>query len=177
MDLQESAAAHPDKYLGCDRPPIQRTWNTIIRVLLALERNEQPTNDEIRGYQGRRLGRTKERGALLELMPLPSKNIGTWPYAEIFTDFPDRDIYLSRMLPLRLIQLREHLRYGPKIVIAYGKSYWNHYSALFDDIRQWDTRGRFQIGVSCGTKVILTPHFTAREMNGAVPALLDLVRA
>jgi hypothetical protein len=37
MDLAESAKAHPEKFLSGDRPPIQSTWNPIIRILLALE--------------------------------------------------------------------------------------------------------------------------------------------
>ncbi len=82
IDLAESAKAHPERYLSGDRPRIQPTWNLIIRILLALDGNRDASADQVRAYQRDRLGRTHERGALLELLPLPAPGISEWPYAE-----------------------------------------------------------------------------------------------
>jgi len=48
-------------------------------------RNEPADNDAIRAYQRDRLGRSDGESLLLELMPLPARNIAHWaPYDSIF---------------------------------------------------------------------------------------------
>jgi hypothetical protein len=47
IDMHQASAAHPEKFLSGDRPLIQRTWNLIIRTILALEGNRSPTTDDI----------------------------------------------------------------------------------------------------------------------------------
>jgi hypothetical protein len=177
IDLAESAKAHPEKFLSGDRPPIQPTWNTIIRVLLALDGIRAASTEQIRTYQRDRLGRTGERGALLELLPLPAPGISDWPYATIFPEFPTRESYHNDQIPKRVALLQEHLSYGPRVVVAYGSQYWDYYRRLFPDHRDWPRSGPFEVAEHSGTRVVLTPHFTARQMNGQRDALIDLVLA
>ncbi len=174
MDLGESAKAHPERFLSGDRPPIQSTWNPIIRILLALEGVRSASTDEVRAYQRDRLGRTGERGALIELLPLPAPGIAHWPYAEIFPAYPTRERYLTEQKPKRIKLLRGHLAYGPRIVVAYGSQYWDDYKQLFPNHRAWRRSGPFEVADDGRTRVILTPHLTARQMNGQRGALIDL---
>jgi hypothetical protein len=174
MDLGESAKAHPERFLSGERPPIQPTWNPIIRILLALEGNEQPTTDDIRFYQRDRLGRTTERGALLEFLPLPAKGLGEWPYDVIFPAFPTRTEYRAIVEPARVASLKKHLEYGPRLIVAYGAGYWSAYKQLFAPTVQWRPLDPFEIADIGATRVILTPHFTSRQMNGQREALIAL---
>jgi hypothetical protein len=174
MDLVESAKAHPERFLSGDRPPIQSTWNPIIRILLALEGVRPATTDQVRAYQRDRLGRTGERGALIELLPLPARGIAHWPYAEIFFDYPTREGYLAEQKPKRIELLRKHLAYGPRLVVAYGSQYWDDYKQLFPNHRTWRRSGPFEVADGGRTKVVLTPHLTARQMNGQRDTLIDL---
>jgi hypothetical protein len=175
IDLAESAKAHLERFLSGDRPPIQPTWNLIIRILLALEGNRDASADQVRSYQRDRLGRTHERGALLELLPLPAPGISEWPYAELFPAYETRDRYRDDQMPKRIALLSEHLSYGPRIVVAYGSQYWDDFKKLFPRHREWQRSGPFALSEDSVTRVILTPHFTARQMNGQRGPLIDLV--
>jgi len=174
MDLLAAAKAHPGKYLSGARPPIQRTWNTMIRVLLAVEGQTNPSTDDVRFYQRDRLGRTNESGALLELMPLPSPNANAWQYAELFPEFGTRAIYFAKMLERRLDLLRKNLAYGPSLVVAYGAGYWPYYRRLYASVDRFASKGPFEFADVGRTRVILTPHFTARTMNGRFEQLIAI---
>jgi hypothetical protein len=177
IDLAESARVHADRFFATENPPIQPTWNTMIRILLALDGNPSPTLEQIRRYQRDRLGRTIERAALFELMPLPAPSIGAWPYDSIFPEYPTREHYRADQFSKRLALLRSHLSYGPKLIIAYGSSYWTNYKKLFPDLHAWSSAVPFEIGQTSATTVILTPHFTARQMNGQRNPLIRLALA
>jgi hypothetical protein len=174
IDLHQASAAHPEKYLSGDRPPIQSTWNLIIRAILALEGNTSPTTDDVRFYQRDRLGRTDERSALLELFPLPAVGIDRWPYAEVFEEFPTREAYRDSLLPQRIEKLRSHLAYRPALVVCYGKSYWAYFEQLFPGAI-WSTVGPFKKTVVDETVALLTPHFTSREFNGRRDTFIRLI--
>jgi hypothetical protein len=177
IDLAESAEVHAGRFFRGSRPPIQPTWNMIVRILLALEGEREPTNDDVRFYQRDRLGRTTEPGALLELFPLPSLGISTWRYSELFPEYTNRTDYLSKLLPQRVEELQQHLSYGPKLVVAYGASYWDYYKLLYPSVAQWTSHGPFEVSESGGTRIILSPHFTARTMNGRREDLIGLATA
>jgi hypothetical protein len=173
-DLRDSRV-HPGKYLMGSRPPIQSTWNVLIRVLLALEENRRPTNDQVRFYQRDLLGTSGGMSLLLEFMPLPARHIDYWsPYDEYFPEFRNRNAYWQAIAPRRTVQIREHLSYGPDLVIAYGSGYWPQYAELFPSIERWQSRGVFAFGRAGGTAVLMMPHPTARQMNGNREALCEL---
>jgi hypothetical protein len=174
VDLAQSAEVHAGKFFRGSRPPIQPTWNVIVRLLLALEGVREPTNDDVRFYQRDRLGRTTENGALLELYPLPSLGISSWRYAELFPEYADRKDYLSKLLPQRIRELQQHLAYGPKLVVAYGVSYVNYYKRIYPQVNTWTSQGPFEVADNNETRIILSPHFTARTMNGQREKLIQL---
>lgn len=175
VDLRDSRV-HPDKYLRGSRPPIQRTWGVLIRVMLALEKNLAPSNDQIRFYQRDKLGDVRGDSALLELLPLPSRSMLNWaPYDEYFPEFRTRDAYRAIMTKRRISALEAHLVYGPKLVVAYGSGYWPEYRAIFPSIKTWTTSGAFKHGRSGKNTVILMPHPVARTMNGQLTVLSTLI--
>lgn len=173
-DLRDSGV-HPGKYLFGRHPPIQSTWNVLIRVLLALEGRRERDNDAVRGYQRDALGSYAGTSLLLELMPLPARNMDYWsPYDQYFPQFPSRAAYLHKMIPKRVDAIREYLSYGPRLVIAYGTRYLPEYAGIFPSIARWEERGEFACGRAGQTSVLLMPHPTARQMNGKRSALCDL---
>jgi hypothetical protein len=86
------------------------------------------------------------------MLPLPAPSLGQWPYDTIFPDFPSRESYRIDQLPKRIDLIKRHLAYGP----------------------QWQSAAPFQVGRGQHSTVILTPHFTARQMNGKRDNLIRL---
>jgi hypothetical protein len=58
--------------------------------------------------------------------------------------------------------------------VAYGAGYWSAYKQLFAPTVQWRPLDPFEIADIGATRVILTPHFTSRQMNGQREALIAL---
>jgi hypothetical protein len=71
----------------------------MIRILLALDGCLEATTQQVRRYQRDRLGRTHERAALIEMLPLPAPSLGQWPYDTIFPEYPTRESYRRDQLP------------------------------------------------------------------------------
>jgi hypothetical protein len=175
-DLRDSSV-HPDKYLVGPRPPIQRTWGILIRVLLALNGKPDPNTDDVRFYQRDELGSLIGQSLLLELLPLPARSVEFWaPYDRYFPEFPTRDEYRRTMMQRRVDYIAKHLSYGPTLVLAYGVGYWNEYKSLFPLVESWTREGVFAYGRYGATAVVLTPHPVARQMNGQQGTLCALVR-
>jgi hypothetical protein len=177
IGLKDSADAHADRFFRGEHPPVQSTWNIMIRVLLAIEGRRTPSLDEIRAYQRDRLGALGGDAALLELMPLPAPRLPDWPYAdiaEVAGRFPTRKQYADSQLSDRIEMLREHLGYGPKLTIAYGSAYWPYYKRIFREVSTWQRHGVFEFARVGPRTIILAPHFVARQMNGQRETLIDL---
>ena len=121
-DLYEfHRAARLMKWFTSDAP-LQRTWNQLMRAVLVAEgRNaEKPARA---AYQRMRLGRRDGETALLELLPLPSKNVGSWIYGSIaaLPQLRSRDTYMSSTRPIRLAALRRKIdEHSPHAVVFYG---------------------------------------------------------
>jgi hypothetical protein len=161
------SGVHARKFLAGPRPPIQTTWNSLVCVLLALDGRLSPDNDEVRLYQRDKLGRSSGNAQLLEFLPLPAKNSQFWsPYDSYFPQFPTRDSYTRTMRPIRRAALRNHLAYGPRLVVCYGSAYWDDFKALFSSIDAWRSEDVFEYGKHEGTAVVLMPHPVSRQMNG-----------
>lgn len=106
--------------------------------------------------------------------PLPAPSIGDWPYDTIFPEYPTREKYRADQFNKCIALLRSHLCSGPKLVVACGTSYWTNYKKLFPEVRTWRSVAPLEIGKTPATTVILTPHFTARQMNGQRDPLIRL---
>ena len=158
---------HEDKRL------IQPTWRGMCVIMLAL-RGIDVNREEIRNYQSQHLGRFGDETFLLELMPIPKPNVSAWGYEGFLPQFDDIDDYYKKILPQRIKIIKKLVdQFSPKVVIGYGKSYWNNYQRLF--------KGRkFNIDepyMACAGKpfVILAPHFTSRLMNNRFKELADMI--
>lgn len=98
----------------------------------------------VKSYQKDQLGRPGGETALLELLPLPSPNLGVWPYGA-WTGLPylkTRALYRQTCIPLRTVHLGEMLRqYRPEVVVFYGVSYRPYYEqvigASFEEKSDW----------------------------------------
>jgi hypothetical protein len=107
--------------------PVKRqpTWAGLIRLVLAV-RGEAANTAAVRQYQRDRLGRLDEETCLLELLPLSSRSIGKWDYAE-WSDLPylaSRKTYQQHCLPWRIGRLRQLIQqHAPPLVVFYGSTY------------------------------------------------------
>ena len=104
------------------RPPLQPTWNRLMRILLTAK-GESPTISALRTYQKEKLGRTGGESCLVELFPLPAKSTGSWFYGEHsrLPQLANRKRYRQALAPQRVRHLRSRLLvHRPQHVIFYS---------------------------------------------------------
>ena len=104
---------------------LQKTWSNLIRIVLGAE-GRSADNEEVRAYQQYRLGRMGGETCLLELMPLPSPDAGTWHYREwtLSPDLRDRATYMKRHANSRAEKLQGKIAgHRPTVVVFYSLSY------------------------------------------------------
>lgn len=175
--VEDCAKAH--EILGITRlhgpqPRIQRTWRGMCYLMLRLA-GQTPNAENIRRYQADHLGRTHGDTLLCELMPLPKPSLGHWDYAQLIPQYPNAEHYYQTVMPARINLLQSLLQtHQPKIVIAYGKRYWENYKQLFPALNLTAT-GQFEIAQTAEQVVVLTDHFTARTMNGKLDEVALLI--
>ena len=110
---------------------ITPTWWIMCRVIGRLSGKPWRDTDFVREYQSTRLGRRDGETFLTELLPLPKKNIGDWPFGFLY---PTRQDYEDAVRPDRIEGLRELFAdHKPKYVFCYGKANWKHYKSVFRD--------------------------------------------
>lgn len=111
---------------------LQPTWAKLIRVLLSTE-GKSPTREEVRDYQKWCWARNTGEVCLLELLPLPSPSTQQWLYAQ-HSELPElanRTRYRERWSGPRLQALRQLIAtHQPRVVIFYGMSYREYWSAI-----------------------------------------------
>lgn len=158
------------------RPKIQRTWRGLSYIMLRLN-NQEPTRDAIRKYQSRQLGRSSGETLLLELMPIPKPTLKSWDYGDLLPEFQSREEYYRKIKPQRIEMLQRLIRkHSPRILVAYGKRYWNDFRQLFADV-EFSAESQFEWAVTAETLVVFADHFTAPSMNGKLENLVDLIRS
>ena len=160
------------------RKVIQRTWRGMCYIMLLLE-GKPVDRESIRNYQADKLGRFQGNSLLCELMPIPKPSIGSWGYENLIPQFNSADEYYQVVKPRRVKYLRGLLQeHSPKVVICYGKgsenNYWQSYRELFPDIK-FSKSGRFSVGISMQTTVVLTDHFTSRTINGKFDEVVSII--
>jgi len=208
MDLKD---AHKllgiEKYFRENRPPLQRTWEGIIKLIL----DQLPVSstdlhayanykESLRTFQKKNLGSVDGNMFLAELFPLPYPRVhgsysGLYKFLSDsrnsqFIDnsssksalniIADKSDYLSWIKEDRILGLKRLIKENkPKVVVCYGKTQWHLYKEVFSDITSWEkpkTGSPFERGSFESTKVVLTPHLVAREMNGKWPELWKFIR-
>ncbi len=163
-------------------PPIHRieptatfqpTWNVMSYVMLHLAR-EDNTREARRAYQIASLGQPGGDALLTELLPYPHRRIDAWD--EVFhSRYSTRAAYEAAMIPQRIVQLREFIWSAPrKAVIAYGKAHWPHFMQLAPSTTEWTDIGIFRVAEAGPTRIVLSPHFTARAFAGHRDTLASL---
>mgnify|MGYP001055394724 CR=1 FL=1 len=104
------------------RPPLQRTWKQLMRILLTAK--GQPTDlDALRSYQKNQLGRVGGESCLVELFPLPSPSTGHWLYGDhsALPELRSRKRYRQALAPERIRHLHARiLVHRPRAVIFYS---------------------------------------------------------
>ena len=163
MDLKDAHAgiAGTERLFDPARTKCQRTWRPMCDLMLRRS-GESPTLATRNRYQATKLGRTVGDTLLCELLPYPSNNTSAWVYPE---RFDTREAYREAMLPRRIRLLRDAIREAKReVIVCYGKSDWQNFEALFDGARLSD-RGPFLTGTENGTRIVLAPHFSARQFN------------
>lgn len=104
----------------CNHPKIQPTWGPLIRIMLNIQGNKCFDNNDIRRIQSNGL----QGMTLLELRPLPSKNIKTWQYQKWFPKVEflkkrkDYNNFIDKTRKSHLYNMIQN--HKPKVVIFYG---------------------------------------------------------
>jgi len=114
------------------KPPLEATWNKIIRILLA-SKGTLPTTEDVRLYQRDYLGREAQETSLLELLPLPSPSTNHWLYADgsRIPALVSRQSYRDWLIPIRVKHIQARIqKFKPPFVIFYGKTYLEHWQAI-----------------------------------------------
>ena len=145
---------------------IQRTWRGMCYSMLKLN-HQNVTTEMIRDYQSQYLGRANGNTLVCELMPIPKPKISTWNYHDLIPQYKSRKEYYNAVKPNRIKLIKEpYNQYSPKVIIAYGKSYWNDYKKIFDTVKFETIKNKpFAVGTSGSTRIILTHHFVSKTMN------------
>jgi hypothetical protein len=145
---------------------LQRTWAALTRIALAAE--GRPSRlDDVRRYQGTKLGSGTGQTAIIELLPLPSPSTKHWLYAEsTLPELASRDEYRRALAPHRIAHLRDKLlRHRPQLVVFYGiqyRSYW-------DSIAQTEVKKLDSLADARPTAhplFVLAPHPASRGVTG-----------
>lgn len=104
---------------------LQTTWAKLIRTQLA-EAITPVTLSAIREFQRSTWGRWYGGTCLLELMPLPSRNLSSWPYNQLsrLVYLQSRDVYFNTVVDQRIETIQQRIRqYRPDSVVFYGMQY------------------------------------------------------
>jgi hypothetical protein len=179
QQVEDCAEAH--RILGITkhhsgRKIIQRTWRGMCYIMLKLEGKGTDT-EKIRNYQADFLGRFQGTSLLCELMPIPKPSVNDWGYEKLIPQFSSRAEYYQVVKPQRVKYLQKLLaEHHPKIIIGYGKNYWQDYKALFPNMK-FSQSGQFLSARDTGRVIVLTDHFTARTMNGKFDEVVAIIQS
>lgn len=118
--------------LFTDPVPVQKTWDRLIRLQLALQGHTSATRDDAQSRRKTEWARSTSQSCLLELFPLPSPSVKTWNY-ERWTSlevFQSRPAYQSHFGAKRALAIKRLIaNYRPSVVIFYG-SRWKRWSQI-----------------------------------------------
>ncbi len=161
MDLHESFGDGLNAFLK--NPGRRPTWIGMSAIGLRYKGSSDISYASCRNYMLSELGRANRDSLLTELMPYPSANLNTWSYLD---RFKDREKYADELESKRRDLLRDVVNApARRLIVAYGKGYWDRYKTLFDDCR-WSANDNFEYGTYLEAQVVLAPHFASRPFNG-----------
>lgn len=124
----------PTKYQLIGNKPqkvsIQSTWKMYIRLFFYASNNRKfieskEQNEIIRRYQRDNFGKSNGDMCIMELRPLPSKNLSTWLYKD-FSNLPflkSKERYEEYVDNFRIKDLKNKIeKYKPKFIIFLSRS-------------------------------------------------------
>ncbi len=120
-DLREYCKSIDERRWHGESPRIQPTLGKLACVALALEGRE-PNTESVRRFQADSLGQNGGSTLIAELMPLPSRNLRQWIYANLeMPELETRDAYQANFVQKRTCLLRETIRQtAPRAVVFLG---------------------------------------------------------
>lgn len=149
------------------KPKLQPTWSKLIRYLLAYE-NASVDRETVRNCQVSRFGRIGSNTCLLELLPLPSPQVGVWHYKEYY-DLPvlrSREVYTDKISKIRIKSLRELIElYRPKRVVFYGKTYLKFWADVIGGDVVWKNGQDICFAVKNNVNFFVLPHPVSRGVT------------
>ena len=149
---QDGVVNHSSWFEG-NSPPLQRTWDKFIQILLALENKDFEDIKLRKEFQKYNLGDEKSNHAIIELMPLPEKNISSWVYSKFsnLSYLGNRKSYFEEVLPKRIALLRRKIKeHKPNLIVFCSNSYNLYWRIIMSDL---------------DTKYVVIPHPVARGMT------------
>jgi len=150
---------------------ITPTWWLMCRVVGRLSGEPWRDTDFVRCYQSTRLGRRDGETFLTEILPLPKKNIGDWPYASLYAS---RKVYEAAVLPRRIAELRDLFdKHSPEYVFCYGKGFWPHHKKLFSDAEFRPSLGGKAHVATLGMSTIALTAFLDPTIVGKVEVFVE----
>ena len=149
--------------------PLQPTWASLARILQSWH-GAAADVPSLQQVQATSLGSKDGLASLVELLPLPSPSVRSWPYATLADEHPslvDRKRYVSAHLSARIGMLRGLVREAhPRAVVFYGLGYLKHWSAISDETlspAQIEAKLCY-MGAKRSPYSIVVPHPAARGM-------------
>ena len=144
------------------------TWRVMSKLILAMQgAPDWQETCSAREYQGQKLGRKDGDTFLAELMPLPCRSIGEWPYQSIF---PTKEDYYAKVRPGRIAWLRsEFLEFQPPFVICYGKVNWRYYEEIFSGVDFTpELNEKIRVGHRENSTILLIPFLSYYFVTSAL---------
>ena len=144
------------------------TWRVMSKLVIALQgKTGWRETSSAREYQANELGRADGDTFLAELMPLPARSIGVWPYEAIYSS---RKEYYADVRPRRIEWLRSEVRkFRPSWIICYGKSNWRYYEEIFRDVRfKPAINQEIRVGQDGNATILLLPFFAYQFVSSAL---------
>lgn len=163
MDIREFHRGLQGIDWFAERPRLQSTWSKLIRIALCAE--QAPCSGEAaRKYQRDDLAKGTGRTALIELLPLPSRSLGDWIYAELnLPELADRDQYSEHLKDRRIRTIRARIdEYRPAAVVFYGLACRSDWQKIADAEFEFTATSRHGVAQTGSTRFILTRHPVAR---------------
>lgn len=149
-------------------PPLQPTWKHLIRTALC-SRGRPVSREAIRQYQSTSLGRSGGESCLLELLPLPSRNMGTWLYKDWTSqpEFATRAAYLSSVGSSREAGLRRLIdAHRPRAVVFYGLDYQERWQRIVEQPFLGTSLERVSVSRRGTVLCLSVPHPVAFGVTG-----------
>ena len=156
--VEDLYAAH--KKIGFSMHRHVPTWRVMSKLIMAMQGTSGwEETSSAREYQATRLGRADGDTFLTELLPLPSRSTGVWPYPSIF---PTRADYYEAVRPGRIGWLRSEISaHRPRFVICYGKGNWRHHQNIFSDVEfRPELNEKIRIGQREHSTILLLPFLS-----------------